>query len=289
MTRIGFAGLGRMGSFMAANLARAGFDMYVWNRSSDPARRFEREFGSVWCETPRELAESVDAVVTMLADDEAARQVLFARDGVFEADRGAGQVVMMGTHSPRLVRELAQSSDGRMVIDAPVSGSIDAARDAELLIMAGATRSEAEPLEPMLAAMSREVVYLGMVGAGAAMKLAVNLLIHSLNQAVAESLVLAEGAGIDTRTAYRVLEGSAAAAPMLTYRRPQYLDADLSPVSFALRLARKDVALAVDLAEDEGVFLPQAEVNLRQLEAAEVQGFAERDMAAILHLVRGDA
>lgn len=289
MTRVGFAGLGRMGALMAANVAGAGFDTCVWNRSADTAARVAHDIGAERRATPRELTESVDVVLTMLSDDVAAEQVHLGEGGLLDADGGADWFLEMGTHSPRLIRRLAESSGGRRVVDAPVSGSIDAARDAQLLIMAGATHEDLARVEPILLAVGREVVCLGSIGAGATMKLAVNMLIHGLNQAVAESLVLAEAAGIDTRTAYRVLEGSAAAAPMLTYRKPQYLDADVSPVSFALGLARKDVSLAIDLAADEGVSLPQTEVNLRQLEAAEARGLAERDMAAILDLVRGDA
>jgi 3-hydroxyisobutyrate dehydrogenase len=289
MTRVGFAGLGRMGAHMAANLAEAGFDTYVWNRSAGKAARLSHEIGAIPCPSPKELAESTDVVMTMLSDDNASERVHCGTDGLFAARRGAEHFIEMGTHSPRLIRDLVERASGRGVVDAPVSGSVDAARDASLLIMAGTTRAGATPFASALEAMSRRVVYLGSVGSGAAMKLAVNLLIHSLNQSVAESLVLAEAAGIDVRDAYEVLENSAAAAPMLTYRKQQYLDEDSAPISFALGLARKDVALALDLAEEEGVQLPQARVNLLQLSAAESGGFSERDMAAMFAFVKENA
>jgi len=119
------------------------------------------------------------------------------------------------------------------------------------------------------------------------MKLAVNLLIHGLNQTLAEALTLAEGAGIPPADAYRAMEQSAAAAPMLEYRKPQYLDEAASPVSFALSLARKDVALALDLATELGTPMPQTRVNLQQLQDAETAGFGERDMASMVGYLRG--
>jgi len=255
MTRVGFVGLGRMGALMAANLGRAGFPLVLWNRSRAKVEQLALETNAEVCDTPRELAEGSDVVITMLADDHASDQV----------HRGAK----------------------RTVIDAPVSGSTDAARDARLMIMVGATEDAIEPVRPILAAMSREVVCLGTTGAGATMKLAINMLIHGLNQTLAESLTLAEAAGIPPADAYRAIEGSAAAAPMLGYRKPNYLDEVATPVSFALSLARKDVALALDLAAELDVPMPQTQLNLDQLKAAEAAGFGERDMASIVNYLRG--
>lgn len=282
MTRVGFAGLGRMGALMASNLAEAGFDLTVWNRSRGKAEELAAGTGAAIAGTPRELAESSDVVVTMLADDAASEQVHLGEDGLFSATAGASHVLEMGTLSPRHVGELAAAAGDRTVIDAPVSGSIDAARERRLMVMAGADEATAGPVVPVLEAMGSEIVLLGAPGAGAVMKLAVNLLIHGLNQTLAEALSLAEGAGIGLGTAYSVMERSAAAAPMLQYRKTQYLAEDESPVSFALSLARKDVGLALDVAEGLGIEMPQTVVNHDQLTAAEGAGFGGRDMAAML-------
>ncbi len=286
MTRVGFAGLGRMGRPMARNLALAGFELRLWNRSTDKAERLAAETNAEVCATPRELAESSDVVITMLADDQASGQVYHGGTGLF-AGRGAGYFVEMGTVSPRHIGELTAGAGGRVVIDAPVSGSIDAAREAQLLIMAGPDEATVEPVRPVLLGVGREIICLGRSGAGATMKLAVNLLIHGLNQTLAEAFTLVEAAGIDPASAYHVVEQSAAAAPVLTYRKPQYLDEAGSPVSFALSLARKDVELALDLANEVGISMPQAQVNLAQLRAAETAGFGERDEAAMLAYLRG--
>jgi 3-hydroxyisobutyrate dehydrogenase-like beta-hydroxyacid dehydrogenase len=173
-----------------------------------------------------------------------------------------------------------------VVIDAPVSGAVAAARDAQLLIMAGADEARILPVRPMLTAVARKIICFGSTGAGATMKLVINLLIHGLNQTVSEALNLAEAAGIVAPDAYRAIEQSAAAAPMLGYRKQQYLDED-APVLFALSLAHKDVSLALDLADEVGLAMPQAQLNRDQLRDAEAHGFAECDMAAMFHYLRG--
>jgi 3-hydroxyisobutyrate dehydrogenase len=121
----------------------------------------------------------------------------------------------MGTYSPEYVRRFDAEVGERVVVDAPVSGSVDAAREARLMIMVGAEEPSIEPIRPVLAAMGKTVICFGRVGSGATTKLAVNMLIHGLNHTLAEALTLAEGAGIDLADAYWAMENSAAAAPML--------------------------------------------------------------------------
>ena len=215
MTRVGFAGLGRMGALMASNLAQAGFPLALWNRSAAKAEELAQETTAAVCDTPRELAEGSDVVITMLADDVASEHVHQGADGLFAAGGGATHLIEMGTLSPRHVRHLAAQAGERTVVDAPVSGSVDAARDAGLMIMVGADEPTIEPVRSVLSAMGREIICLGSVGSGATMKLAINMLIHGLNQTLAESLALSEAAGIPPATAYRAIEGSAAAAPMI--------------------------------------------------------------------------
>ena len=282
MITVGFAGLGRMGAPMATNLAGAGFPLVLWNRTEARAKDLASTIDATVVSTPRELAEGCEVVVTMLADDDSSRQVVLGVDGVVAAGGGARTIVLMGTHSPAHINELAAASGDRVVIDAPVSGSVDAAGAGDLLIMVGAEEDGIGLVHPVLAAMGREVICLGRPGSGAAMKLAVNLLIHGLNQTVAEAIDLAGAVGIEPDDAFRVIERSAAAAPMLAYRKAQYLDEAANPVSFALSLARKDVGLAIDLATTAGIRMPQAELNRSQLLLAESAGFGDRDMASLL-------
>ena len=282
MTTVGFAGLGRMGAPMATRLAGAGFGLVLWNRSAGKAEALARSIGATVAVTPRRLADESDVVITMLANDESSARVHLDADGLLAADGGAATVLTMGTHSPAHIDRLAAAAGGRLVIDAPVSGSTAAAENGELLVMAGATDATLEPVRPVLSAVAAEIVCLGHRGAGAAMKLAVNLLIHGLNQTLSEAIDLAQSVGIAPADAYRVIERSAAAAPMLTYRKDLYLDEAANPVSFALSLAAKDVALAIELGSAAGVELPQAELNLAQLREAEGAGYGARDMASML-------
>ena len=285
--RVGFAGLGRMGTLMARNLVAAGHDVTVWNRSAEPVRKFCEDTGASGAVTPRKLAEEVEVVVTMLADDAASRAVHMGDDGLFRARNGARVFVEMGTMSPAHIMTLAAAvPDGAMVVDAPVSGATQAAAEAQLLIMAGCSQAQAKPLMPLFEAMGRQVICLGSLGAGSVMKLAINSMIHGMNQTVSEALTLAEAAGINPSLAYDSIEASAACAPMLRYRRQLYLDEAGQDVTFTVALARKDMEVTADLARQYGVAIPQGELNLKKLKEAEAQGYGARDMASILNFMR---
>ncbi|MBB4123224.1 NAD(P)-dependent oxidoreductase [Martelella radicis] len=284
--RIGFAGLGRMGAAMARNLVRAGHDVTVWNRSAGKATSFATETGARAAETPRDLADDADIVITMLADDAASDTVHFGEDGLFSGKR-ARWFVEMGTMSPDHIKSLAtRVPDGATMIDAPVSGATQAAEDAALLIMAGCDAETGAPLRPVFDALGKRTIFLGESGRGAVMKLSVNSLLHGINQTLAEAMTLAEAAGIQAEAAFDVIEASAAAAPMLKYRRPLYLDETAHDVTFTVALARKDMAVTAALAERLGTAMPQGLVTLEKLTEAERAGYGARDMASILNFMR---
>jgi 3-hydroxyisobutyrate dehydrogenase len=284
--RVGFVGLGRMGAPMARNLARAGHDVVLWNRTREKAGALAAEIGAQVADTPRAAAEGAAAVVTMLADDPSSEAVHHGPDGLFAA-AGPRVLLEMGTMSPDHIRALAEAApEGVTVIDAPVSGATQAAAEAKLLIMAGATQAELAPVRPLLDAMGRRTICLGPVGAGAIMKLSVNSLIHGINQTLAEAVTLAEAAGIAPEAAFEVIENSAAAAPMISYRKPLYLDEAAHDVTFTVALAKKDMAVTAALAEALGTAMPQGRVTLEKLEAAERAGYGGRDMAAILAFMK---
>lgn len=285
--RVGFAGLGRMGSLMAENLVRAGFDTRVWNRNTEKAEQFAERTGASLAASPRELCEQTDVVITMLADDNASEAVHCGPDGLFSAETGARHFLEMGTLSPDHIASLRERSGGRAVIDAPVSGATEAARNAQLMIMVGADAQTIEPLRGLLDAMGRAVVCLDAPGAGAVMKLAVNALIHGLNQTLAEALNVAVASGIPAERAFDAIEASAAAAPVLSYRRPLFLDDRAHPVSFTIALAHKDLDFFADLATRHGVDVPQAELNRDWLAKASASGLAEADLAAMVRYMKG--
>lgn len=285
--RIGFAGLGRMGAHMARNLSRAGFELTLWNRSGVKAQALADELGCAVAESPRALSDAADVVVTMLADDPSSEAVHLGEDGLFAG--AARTFVEMGTMSPdHIARLVAEAPVGARVIDAPVSGATQAAAEAQLMIMAGCDAATAAPLRPLFDAMGKQTIFLGSSGAGAVMKLAVNSLIHGINQTLAEAMTLAEAAGIAPEAAFDVIEASAACAPMLTYRRPLYLDEAGHDVTFTVALARKDMEVTADLARRLGTGMPQGQRTLDILKQAEAEGFGARDMASILNYMRGE-
>lgn len=285
--RVGIAGLGRMGVRMAANLAAAGLNVSVWNRTAGPAQAFAAAHNAFSAANPKDLAERSDVVITMLADDAAAETVYLGPDGLLEASGGSRVLAEMGTISVPMAERLALSTQekGRRFVDAPVSGATQAAADAKLLIMAGAEATDVPDLARLFEVLGRKTVWLGKSGAGAAMKLGVNMLIHGLNQTLSEALTLTTAAGIPKEQAYEVVENSAAAAPVLAYRKGLYLDETAHDVSFTVALARKDVGLALELASTCGVIMPQAELNHAVLKAAGSAGYDDRDMASILSFV----
>ena len=192
----------------------------------------------------------------------------------------------MSTVSPDWINRLQHQSSRAAIIDAPVSGATQAAQEGKLMIMVGGSKEIAQPLLPIFGALGEKTIILGKQSAGATMKLAINSVIHSLNQAAAESLNLAQAAGIDLSLAYEALESSAACAPMLRYRKPLYLDEQAHQIMFTVGLAAKDVDLAARLAKTLNVQMPQAELNLGILNQAKHNGYAQRDMASVISYVK---
>ena len=283
--KLGVAGLGRMGVPMAKNLINAGFDIQVWNRNPERSASFATEMQCQIAQTPEALASACDIVITMLADDAASQDVYLGESGLLKGKK-AMVFIEMSTVSPNWINRLQSQSSRAAIIDAPVSGATQAAQAGKLMIMVGGSEEIAQPLLPIFDALGEKTIILGKQSAGATMKLAINSVIHSLNQAAAESLNLAQAAGIELPLAYEALESSAACAPMLRYRKPLYLDERAHQVTFTIGLAAKDVDLATRLARSLDVQMPQAELNLGILNQASQNGYANRDMASVISYLK---
>ena len=283
--KLGVAGLGRMGVPMAKNLINAGFDIQVWNRNPERSASFATEMQCQIAQTPEALASACDIVITMLADDAASQDVYLGESGLLKGKK-AMVFIEMSTVSPNWINRLQSQSSRAAIIDAPVSGATQAAQAGKLMIMVGGSEEIAQPLLPIFNALGEKTIILGKQSAGATMKLAINSVIHSLNQAAAESLNLAQAAGIELPLAFEALESSAACAPMLRYRKPLYLDERAHQVTFTVGLAAKDVDLATRLARSLDVQMPQAELNLGILNQASQNGYAHRDMASVISYLK---
>ena len=284
---VGFMGLGRMGSLMAANVAKAGFPLSVYNRTVSVAEKFVAAHGGSVAATPAQLAQSSDVLLSMLADGDVLIDTYSAAGGVLEGLRPGTVAVDMGTSGPQavgVVREKVEKA-GAVLVDAPVSGSTPAAESAKLLIMVGGNEDQFEKVRPILEAIGSPVL-VGPAGSAATLKLTVNSILYGLNQALAEGLVLAEAAGVSPETALDVLARSAAGAPLVSYRKPQYLDPDGAPVMFTLDLARKDIGLALEQARATGVSMPQLERTMETVEALIADGEGRRDMGFVVEGAR---
>ncbi len=290
MSTVAFLGLGRMGAPMAANLLAAGQDVTVWNRSRGVAEAFVRDHGGDVADTPAEAAGTADFVVSMLANDEVVTAVHTGAAGTLGAVRPSAVVLDMSTVTTATSARLAAAvrKVGASFLDAPVSGSVAAAAAGELTIMVGGDPTTYAAAQPLLEALGTPV-HLGANGAGAAMKLAVNAVVHGLNGALSEALVLAERSGIARELAYDVFARSAVAAPFVHYRRDAFERPDEVPVAFRLELAAKDLTYALRLAADVGTRLPQTERSLFVLEEAVAAGYADHDESAVAQHLRAEA
>jgi 3-hydroxyisobutyrate dehydrogenase len=272
-----------MGSRIAANFAKAGHEVTVWNRTASVAEEWVGENGGLVAGSLTELAGSV-FVITMLADGEALEEVY----GELADNLGAESVAIdMGTSGPESfekARALVEAR-GATMVDAPVSGATAAAEAASLLVMVGASDVVYERVEPILQAVGNPI-QVGPTGSAAVLKLAVNSVLYGLNQAVAEAVALAEKSGVEPETTIDILAKGAAGAPMLTYRREQYLHPDQAPITFTIDLARKDLALALEQARRTGAPTGQLERTMELMEDLIEQGFGSRDMGYVVEASR---
>ena len=284
--RIGFVGLGRMGSRISRNLA-ADHQVQVWNRTPSVAEEWVAANGGAVAQSLPDLAASSDYLITMLADGDALEEVYDQEGGLTEGISTQTVAVDMGTSGPESferVRGLVEARGGTMV-DAPVSGATAAAEAASLLVMVGATIEVYRQVEPILGVVGNPI-HVGPTGAAAVLKLAVNSVLYGLNQAVGEAVSLAERAGVPPETTLDVLAKGAAGAPMLTYRREQYLHPDQAPITFTVELARKDLVLALEQARRTGAPAAQLGRTLELMEDLIARGFGSQDMGYVVEANR---
>jgi len=285
VTDVAVAGVGRMGAAMAGRLIRAGNRVTVFNRHPDRAAFVAARLGAEVAATAREAASRADIVFLSLADDAAVRQV--ATDLAVGLRPGAVVLDMSTVHpdTSRAVETLVAAA-GASMLDAPVSGSVPVVERGELTVLVGGDETALGRARPALEAFASRIFHLGPVGSGSTMKLAVNAILYALNQALAESLVLSERAGIDRAQAYEVFQASAIAAPFVHYKRDSFLRPEDAPVAFAIDLVAKDLELIDALAGAVGARMAQLAVNRQTALDAQADGYGHRDLSTIAELLR---
>lgn len=283
-------GTGRMGAAMARRLRGAGLDVVVYNRTRPKAERVAADSGATVTGSAREAAAAAPVVLVSLADDLACLTAYDGADGITAGVVADTVVVEMSTIDPRTVDRLAElvTARGAGLLDAPVSGSVPLVERGELTAMVGGSAADLGKVRPVLELLARNVFHVGGRGSGATVKLAVNSIVHALNQALAEALVLAEKAGVDRSTAYEVFAGSAAASPFVQYKRAAFERPGETPVAFSLDLVAKDYDLILALADRVGVQVDQAAAGRRIVASAIEAGLGAEDMSALAGFLRHD-
>jgi 3-hydroxyisobutyrate dehydrogenase len=287
MNTIAFLGLGTMGSGMAGRLLDAGFVVRAWNRSTGRAEPL-RQRGATIVRSPRDAAAKADVVISMVADDNASRQVWLGEDGALSALETGSVVIECSTLSPDWIVDLAQlvAARGASFLDAPVTGSKGHAAAGELTFLVGGETVVLERVRPVLAAMGRATVHLGPVGSGARMKLVNNFVCGVQAVALAEGLTFAEACGLDPAAATEVLANGAPGSPLVKAVSSR-INARNYDVQFLLPLMRKDLTYAMTEAERYGVPLRTAEVARDLFDAAIRAGWGDADFAAVVEAIPG--
>jgi 2-hydroxy-3-oxopropionate reductase len=284
MERVGFIGLGIMGKPMAANLVAAGYPVTVHNSGRGPVDELAA-LGATPAWSAREVAAACDIVITMLPDSPDVEAVVLGSEGVAEGIQEGSLYIDMSTIAPAVSRGIATVLAEHAVeaVDAPVSGGEPAARAGELSIMAGGNEEAVERARPIFDVLGKATTHIGPPGAGQIAKAANQVVVALTIQAVAEALVLARKAGADPARVRAALLGGFAQSRILDLHGQRMLDGAYDP-GFKLRLHRKDLAIALQLAREEQVPLFATAQAAQLMDALLAQGAGDRDHSALATL-----
>jgi 3-hydroxyisobutyrate dehydrogenase-like beta-hydroxyacid dehydrogenase len=287
---VGFIGLGIMGSRMAANLVRAGFDVTVYNRTAEKADAWAAEHGGRVVQTPREAAQGAVAVISMVVDGTQVEEVLLGPDGAVEGAAPGTLVIDSSTIAPADARRIGAALAERELhfMDAPVSGSSPKAEDGTLTIMAGGSGEDFARAKPLFDAMGEVILHVGPLGHGQTVKVISNAVSATNAATLAQALVVGKATGVDLGALVDVLGASSSASTMVTLKAKPMLAHDYTPL-FRLEHMLKDVGICLDEGEAAGVPFPSAALARELYVAAMGRGLADEDFAAVLEAVEGIA
>jgi 3-hydroxyisobutyrate dehydrogenase-like beta-hydroxyacid dehydrogenase len=289
--RIGFVGLGIMGSRMAANLRRAGYELTVYNRTRATADAWAAEHGATVAATPAEAGAAADVVITMVVDGAQVREVLLGEAGV-AAGAGEGTLcVDMSTIAPGDSRAIAEALAERGIrfVDAPVTGSSPKAEDGTLTIMAGGAKEDFERALPLFEAMGELIVHVGeQVGQGEMVKLINNAVAAANAHTLAQALVVGRATGVDLDALTKVMGAGSGGSAMLALKAGPMREHDYKTL-FKLEHMLKDVRLCLEEGQAAGVPFPAAAAVREALTAGMGRVLGDADFAAIVETVEGFA
>lgn len=284
--KIGFIGLGIMGSRMAANLQKRGHELVVYNRTKQKADALIAA-GAVWAATPAEVAKQSAVIITMLSKPDAvAESALIGKYGFLDRLANNSLWIDCSTVNPSFSILMANEAKHRRVrfLDAPVAGSKGAAEQGQLLFYAGGEKADVDEARPLLEAMGKAVIHVGGHGMGTAMKMVNNLVVAQAMVAFSEAITLGEALGIPRDLLFNTLLGSPVAAPFLSMKRGKLETGNYEP-EFPLQWMHKDMQLIAETAYEAGVAMPAANVVKEIYALAVRKGLGEQDFAAVYKLL----
>ena len=281
MRKIGFIGLGIMGTAMAKNLIRAGFEVTVWNRSATKYAEMIA-LGATQGATPRDVMKLCDATFTMVSDPAAAEAIFFGPDGILEGiDAGKGYIDMstVDAATSQKIGNAVAKAGGRF-LEAPVSGSKKPAEDGTLIILAAGDRSLYDEALPAFEKMGKKTLYLGQIGQGANMKLVVNMIMGGMMAIFGEALDLGRQAGLSASDILDVIDAGAMANPMFRLKGDLIIK-DIFTAAFPLKHMQKDLRLALLLGDQLNRPLYTAASANESFKRAKADGCADEDFSAV--------
>ena len=278
---VGFIGFGIMGSRMAAHLQARGYPLIVFNRTRNKVEAALRR-GATWANVPADVGRKADIVFTMLAHPEAVEAAALGTNGFLRTLRPGSMWVNTSTVNPSFARRMADeaAANGVRYLDAPVTGSKDAAAGAQLTFMVGGDAADLEVCRPLLSTMSSRIVHVGDHGLGSALKMVNNLLGAVAMAAFAEGAALGQALGVPRQTLFDTLLGGPMVAPVVGAKRAKVERGDYE-ADFSMRWMQKDLHLAALTAYEADVAMPVVNVTKEIYRLAMQEGYADQDYGAI--------
>jgi 3-hydroxyisobutyrate dehydrogenase len=287
MMQIGIAGTGKMGSAIAKRLLSLKHQVTVWNRSPERAKPV-LEMGAVWAESPRQLSGSVDMVITMLTDEQALDQVYFGPQGLLSGPVGNKLFIDMSTVKPAKQQDMGARVEaaGAAYLECPVGGSVGPAQEGKLLGLVGGSVATLERARAVLEQLCRRIEHVGPFGAGATMKLAINLPLMVYWQTLGEALSLIQPLGLDPKRVVEIFSETSGGPNMLKVRGPMIAQAlsgvNSGQVSVDVATMRKDVRAMLDQGASLHADLPLTSMTLKCFDRAASQGLDAADCTQLL-------